>query len=197
MRLYLLIVLIVTSIGCDKKKEEESDTLGAGTLRGTWTSECRELDEAYLQSSFTFLSETFSYANGTYTDNKCKTVSDIIEGRGTYLTSAAVEDEDGDSLTGIDYVFEEFTWTFEEHPSDASNWSPACEDADVNGNEVDVLGKTCSTESGDLVFNAEQFGSVWMKENMLYASDVNTNGTSANDRSLILDKDFGAMEKSE
>jgi hypothetical protein len=195
MRFYIIAALVVGLMACEKKKEEESEALGSGSLRGTWTSECRELDDVYLQSSFKFLAETFSFSNGTYQDEDCESISDIIEGRGTYLPGGEVTDEDGDVLTEIDYVFEELTWTFEAQPALAADWSAACEDAEMNGNEVNVLGKTCATEDGDLVFIAEQFGTVWTSADMLYASDINTNGASAEDRSLVLDKEFGAMER--
>ena len=186
-----LILILIIATGCGDKKEDAAAAGSETFVEGTWDTACAEAPTGYEKKSVTFDKDDFSYASYLYSDDACATLDNTISGRGHFTLSGAVAIENVGTGTGIDYKFDELTWTFIADASTAVDYAAACK-ATADHGVVDILGKTCTIgEEDPITFPKKAYGTVLLQELELLITDINSNGGTEEDRSKEIAIDSG------
>jgi hypothetical protein len=192
----LISMALFTGCGEEDLEEEGSEVLSKSDINGFWYGECREVNDIYSKTQYSFDGNYFSYDSTKYSDDACETEIDKIYGQGLFKIVGDVKDSEGTKMAAVDFNFTAFTWTFLDDPSAAVDWSAVCEDAAITGGTINVLDVTCTVGDYTLQFAGEQFGAIHSKGKELYVTDINSNGTTEDERSTTLNLETGALTKS-
>jgi hypothetical protein len=178
-------------LGCSS--EDSSTTaapsgLAPTSIKGLWKSGCVASGDFFELKSINFTEKSFTFESTITADSSCTEVIDKIDGQGEYLLGPVQSIAQFGTATQIDYTFFSYTWTFLDAPKDAIDIAKACGDAEVSGNVVSVLGKTCDlTGEAAISFHSPAYGVIAVNsDGKLLLTDSSSNGGTKEERSTSL-----------